>query len=256
MRALVLLLALAGCDRVFGLGDPYEDAPGTGGSGDARPSDGAERPVDVLPDVDGRLPTPLLHYRFDGTYAEAGGGAMATCTTTGGAPCGFEPGKYGMALHLDGSSIGEITLPTLPPSFTLIAWVNIAAAGPVFDLSQGLVASSAEVWSVDFGNMIVFSTTSNVGAVISSTQRPLESWTNVAVTYGAGDVQVLYADLIQGTAPASVGTLAYGANNVVCLGCRLSQMPTQYFAGAIDDVYVFDRVLTQTEISAFASSPH
>lgn len=252
MRALVLLLALAGCDRVFGLGDPYEDAPGTG---DGRRGDGAGSAADASVDSGGRLPVPLLHYRFDGTYAEAGGGAMATCTTNVGAACGFVPGKYGTALRLDGSSIAEITLPSLPPSFTVIAWVNYAAPGPVFDLSQAL-AVSTEVWSIDLASSIQFTTTSNVGTAITSAPRPLETWTNVAVTYGAGDVQVLYADLTQGAAPTAVGTLAYGANSVLCVGCRLSRTPTEYFTGGIDDVYVFDRVLTQTDIAAYASSAH
>ncbi|HSN26337.1 MAG TPA: LamG domain-containing protein [Kofleriaceae bacterium] len=253
MRVLLLLVALAGCDRVFGLGDPYEDAPGTG-TGDAHRGDGPAMPADASGDADGRLPTPLLHYRFDGTMAEAGGGAMATCTTSVGAACGYAPGKYGMALHLDGSSIAEITLPSLPPSFTVIAWVNYAASGPVFDLSQAL-ASSSEVWSLDFSDMILFSTQSNTGSGVSGAVRPTETWTSVAMTFGAGDVQYLYTDLIA-TSPVSVGTLAYGANSVLCVGCRLSQTPTQYFTGAIDDVYVFDRVLTQAEISAYASSAH
>lgn len=254
MRVLVLLLALAGCDRVFGLGDPYEDAPGTGGSGDARPSDGVGMPADAPVDGDGTLPVPLLHYRFDGTYLEASGGAPATCTTSASSTCGFVPGKYGMALHLDGSSTGEITLPSLPQTFTVMAWVNLASSGPVLELAQQLPAPSSDAWSIDVGTAIQFNSSSSVGTAITSSPRPSETWTNVAVTY-SGTQQTLFVDGIK-SASTVAGTITYGVNRVLCVGCRLSQMPTTYFGGGVDDVYLFDHVLTQTEIGEVAGAAH
>ena len=254
MRVLLLLLALAGCDRVFGLGDPYEDARAPG-SDAVRPVDATgDATHDAPADADGRIPQPLAHYRFDGTYAEASSGAPATCTTSAGGACGFDPGKYGMALHLDGSSIGEITLPSLPPTFTLILWVKYGSAGPVLDLAQSLASPSTDLWLLDVGNMIQFTSNSGTGTAITASPRPIESWTSIAVTY-TGTAQTLYIDDVQ-AAMTVAGTITYGANHVMCVGCRLSQSPTTYFAGSVDDVYVFDQVLTQAEIAAYVGSAH
>ncbi|MBV8762661.1 MAG: LamG domain-containing protein [Deltaproteobacteria bacterium] len=251
MRAVLALLLLAGCDRVFGLGDPYEDAPRGGGSADALAVD-APPPGDAPIDGPDKRPAPLVHYRFDDTFAEAGGGANASCTTSGGGDCLFVAGKYGGALHFDGSSIGHITLPSLPPSFTLMLWVD-SASGPAIDLAQQVAAPTRDVWWLDLGTSIAFQTTSGATQTTVAA-RPNETWTHIAVTYD-GTRQLLYVDAIA-QAQTFVGALAYGTNNLVCVGCRMSQATTMYFSGDLDDVYIFDRALTQTEIGFYAGSAH
>lgn len=253
MRALGLLLLLGACDRVFGLGDPYEDAAG-GGSADAQPGDASVDAMrDAPADATDKIPMPLLHYRFDGDYTEAGGGAVATCTTSTGGVCSFVSGKYGSALNLDGSSIGQITLPSLPPSFTLMLWIG-TASGPAIDLGKTLSSPTSDVWWLDVGNGVAFQTISGTSVQLTSSPRPLEQWTNIAVTYD-GAHQIIYLDGIA-AAQTAVGAISYGTNRVVCVGCRQTQTTHTFFAGTIDDVYVFSSALTQAEIGAYAGSAH
>ena len=249
MRWLVVIVVLAGCDRVFGLGDPYEDA---------RPSDvaidmprpQADAPADALDDAPEMIPQPLVHYRFDNSYAEAGTGMPATCTNSGGGGCAFVAGVYGEALQLDGSSIGQVTLPSLPPVFTVMVWAK--GSGVVYDLQQ-LLTQSPDVWWLDMSNGITFKSRSGSTVQTSSVSRPVETWTNIAVTYDGVDQQLYVDTSLNVVTP--VGAISYGGNRVVCIGCRMGSSTT-YLSGAIDDFYVFDTALTQAEIAAYANTAH
>ena len=253
MRALLALLLLAGCDRVFGLGDPYEDARAAG-SADALAVDGTQPTRDTGADGDTRIPQPLVHYRFDSSLQEAGGVQKATCTTSASTPCLYSMGVYGEALHFDGSSIATFPLPSLPPTFTLMVWVH-TGPGPVIDLPQSVGVPSRDTWELDLaGNGITFSSYGSSGTQITGGARPAETWTHIAVTY-SGTQQRVFVDQAP-QAVTQVSTIAYGADQTVCVGCRTSQTTTEYFVGDIDDVYVFDSVLTQAEITAYATSAH
>jgi hypothetical protein len=237
---------LAGCDRVFGLGDPYEDARAAGSDAEMRPADGA---IDAPADATDKIPQPLLHYRFDGDLHDANGGASATCTNSGGGGCAFETGVYGMAVTFDGSSIGEITLPSLPPSFTLMAWVS-QGNGPVLDLTK-VLSTTMPVYGLALSNGVSFYSYSGTMLQQTTAFQPTDKWMHLAVTYD-GTTQTLYVDQIA-QASTAVHAITYGANHVMCLGCRMNASTT-YFTGAIDDVYIFDSVLTMPEIAAYASS--
>ena len=75
---------------------------------------------------------------------------------------------------------------------------------------------------------------------------PLNTWTHLAVTYDASVLR-LYVNgaasgtaVVAGTIPASTGVLRIGGNSVWA----------EWFAGQIDEVRVYNRALTQSEIQA------
>ena len=250
MRALPvsLLLSLAACDHVFGIGDPYEDAALNPRLDGSSLLDGSNGPNDAPV-----LPTPVAHYRFDGNFNEANGGATATCTTSGQTPCTFIAGVYGEAVHFDGSSVGTFALPQALPSFTLMAWVQ-PNDGELIDLPTATTGPTTDVWRLVIMTNIQFYSQGLSPAFVQGSKPDGRTWIHIAVTYD-GSQEVLYADyIVIGQIPVSA--IAYGPNTTVYYGARYPNLPVNYYAGAIDDIYLFSTALTPEQIAAYATTPH
>jgi hypothetical protein len=182
----------------------------------------------------------------------------------------WSTGKSGFALTFDGSldyvDLGNPAALQLTGGMTVAAWVNtrsLARNGRIISKSGG---GGLLGWSlnVETYNVFEFSIARDVNTQVwvdSTGGVPLNSWVHVAGVYEPGSAMRIYINGIlnnsqtagipasQFNAPVNVriASLADGLNGP-CSTCR--------FDGTIDDVRVYNRALTGTELSQlYASQP-
>ena len=169
-------------------------------------------------------------------------------------------GKFGGALSFNGTSssvlIPEAASLDLTTGMTLEAWVNpISSTGwrtvilkesPVTGLAYGLYASGDTNQPLGYVNLAGTDRFATASPAI-----PLNAWTHVAVTYD-GAVIRLY---VNGVARAT--TTAAGALPATTSPLRIGGNASwgEYFNGMIDEVRVYNRALSVTEILADMTVP-
>jgi hypothetical protein len=190
-------------------------------------------------------------------YANTGTIVGASWTTAG---------RYGGALSFNGTSsyvnLGNRASLQLTGSMTWSAWVKAAANpwddGQIIaksDNSSGWqFKSSPDTGQHTFGVAVSGSTSSHTQRY-SRTVRSLNTWYHVAGVYNAAartlDIYVngvLDNGVLRGTVPSS----QYNANVDVTIGRRSGGF---YFNGIIDQVRVYNRALSATEIQTDMNTP-
>jgi hypothetical protein len=169
-------------------------------------------------------------------------------------------GKRGKALDFDGSD-EHISIPAqtqtaigaLTHDFTVSAWINPDS------LSNGTIVSHARTTNNGFrittqSNGTILFTTWNVKDYIGTVSAlSAGKWQHVVVTLDANDdasfyVNGVFVETVTHTAPALVNS-----DDVFMIGAAtvsLSSTLTSLFNGKIDDVRIYNRTLTASEISA------
>jgi hypothetical protein len=206
----------------------------------------------------GLPPSPGLvaSYGFD----EGTGGAAADSTGNGNNGTLNGPtwaiGRFGQALSFDGAN-DRVTVPDsstldLTAGMTLEAWVKPAVLGTAWKTTlfkhrnsnatnMVYVLYANRNTSVPNGEITVGT---SVKAANGTTQLPLNVWSHLATTYD-GTTLRLYVNGTQvgslattGPIATSTGDLWIGGNNVW----------SEWFSGAIDEVRVYNRALSASEI--------
>jgi hypothetical protein len=253
MRALLALIALAGCDRVYGIGDPYEDAPRTGdGSG---PLVDTATDTSTSPDAgsDSRTPMPVAHWTFDNDLRDSINGTVGTCMTSAGNGCSFVPGKHNIALHFDGTSCAALDFSNPTQAFSIVVWLQPSNGGygTVLERPVDLTPGGGDSWFLTVApTSESFRTRGGLGDRVYNGSMAIASsqWTNVAVTYDPTAQELLYVNGLALTPAANPGAIVYGTTGKLYVGCAPIDTTNTYFAGDIDDLYIFDHALTQTEL--------
>jgi len=201
-------------------------------------------------------PTGLvLAYSFDqgsGTTVPDGSGKGNTGTLTNTSWSGA--GKYGGALSFNGSSswvtAADSATLDLTNGMTLEGWVNPSAGGTTW--RTVLIKQNT--------NALVYSMYSNTdtqrpsGHVFTNTEFdtrgtaavPLNTWTFLSATYDGAALRFyvngtqVSSKAVTGSMPNSSGVLRIGGNSVW----------GEYFAGLIDNVRVYSRALSASEIQS------
>ncbi|HEX4793536.1 MAG TPA: LamG-like jellyroll fold domain-containing protein, partial [Humisphaera sp.] len=147
---------------------------------------------------------------------------------------------------------------TAAQSFTVGAWIRPNALPGKW---AGIVTKSADLGNgygiyIDPNNKWAFATQSDVNvlegtaATTVSPTRPLAGWHYVAIVQnGAANTRTLYVD----GAAVATGTAfnASGGGDLWIGGSKGNN--TQYFNGAVDDVRIYSRALSASEIQTFAT---
>jgi hypothetical protein len=170
-------------------------------------------------------------------------------------------GKYGSALSFNGTNaivnVPDSSSLDLTSGMTLEAWVNPSALGNAWrtvlmkeqsgNLVYDLYANGSGATKVPVGEVYV----GGERTVAAPSALTVNTWTHLAVTYD-GSVLALYrngtqvATLLQsGPILTSTGALRIGGNTIW----------PEWFAGLIDEVRVYNRALTQTQIQADMNTP-
>ncbi len=204
------------------------------------------------------IPGPVAAYGFE----EASGAAITDSTGTGNNgtmanAVRTTAGKFGSALTFNGSnalvSIPDSASLDLTNSLTLEAWVKPTTltgawrtvllkeqtGNIVYDLYAGRTGSPAAPLSEVFASGSATSAQATTGLA-------LNVWSHLAATYD-GSIVRLYVNGTQvatqaavGDLPNSTGALRIGGNNLW----------NEWFDGQIDEVRIYGRALTATEIQA------
>lgn len=199
-------------------------------------------------------------YSFDeGTGSAAGdssgNGNTGAITNATWAPAG----KYGRALSFNGTN-ALVSIPSsaslnLTTGMTLEAWVNPSVSRS----SWGDI-----VWKAD-ALYFLEGTSTNGGRPAAGAKNasgtwtdaygpsalPVNTWTHLAATYDGSFVR-LYVNGVEVAAAARTGNLLASTQPLFIGG---NTIYGYYFAGMIDDVRVYNRALTQTEIQNDMNRP-
>jgi parallel beta-helix repeat protein len=160
-------------------------------------------------------------------------------------------GIAGKALYFDGTddnvTVTDSNSLDLSNSFTLSAWVNPASAFTDF---RSILAKNYKYYLYASGTGFCGDGSALGGfyeamdtVVCQPSSLPVNTWTHLTLTYN-GAVLTLYRDggavataNVSGTISPSTGTLQIGASEY-----------GEYFQGLIDEVRVYNKALTNTEI--------
>ena len=202
------------------------------------------------------LPAPIIHYDFNSisgtTVPNLGTGGAALNGVISGAP-EVVAGVEGNALSFCASTNGVATAGSVTMrQFTYAAWVKSAGS---YNKSQRIIIGGPYAYDqptflgylgTDSSNKYwAFSRNGNeAGATTSSNDT--ENWHHLAATYD-GEKIVFYLDGV------SVQTTALAHNRMACtmkIGFGNNVRPdAEYWNGAIDEAYVFDRALSADEVA-------
>jgi hypothetical protein len=207
-------------------------------------------------------PTNLIGaWGFDeanGTTTADASGQNNTGTLNG--PTRDAAGRFGGALSFDGVNdwvtVADANVLDLTTGMTIEAWVRPTAIGALWrsvvlkEQPNNLIYALYAGDGVGRPAMDVF-TTADIG-FSGTTATPLNAWTHLAATYD-GTTQRLYVNGTQvatrattGSIRASTGALRIGGN---------SSWNDEWFAGLIDEVRLYNRALSATEIQGDMTRP-
>ena len=206
-------------------------------------------------------PSLVGHWTMDetsGTTAHDTGAAPANDATTVAGPT-FGAGKIGNALTLNGST-QYATAPDeasldITGAITMAAWIKPESTGTEGIVKKGVTGGSAgyELSLGSSGKVFVRFNGQAAYRVDSATSYPTDgnTWVHVAGTYDGTTVKLYYNGVSENPKAASFGLLS----NTYPLSIGVNGDLTQYFFdGAIDDVRVYNRALSDTEIAALAAA--
>jgi hypothetical protein len=195
-----------------------------------------------------------LHVPFDGDLTERAVGAALLC-----ASCpSFEPGRLGMAARFAAPACvvtpgGRDGLKS--QTFTLATWFSSArsARTALFGKLRDPVATddnSWQLWLQDDDRIAFTMVGAQFNIHLFGPVHEVGRWHHIAASFD-GVTKRLYLDGIEVASAAALET-RYDDSSVT-LGCdRNVGVEDHHFDGLLDDVRVYDRVLTPIEIATLA----
>jgi hypothetical protein len=163
-------------------------------------------------------------------------------------------GKSGSALVFNGSG-GLLTIPDsaslrLTSGMTLEAWVNPSTLSSAWRdvIYKGNDNYFLEASSSSGG---VPAAGGTFARAFGAGPLPANTWTHLAVTYDTATLR-LYVNGVQVSSVASTVSMATSTNPLQIGG---DSIYGQYFQGIIDEVRVYNRALSQTEIQTDMDTP-
>ena len=186
------------------------------------------------------------------TTADASGNSNAG--TLAGGTAWSAAGRFGKALSFDGVndlvSVPDAASLDLTTGMTIEAWVNPSALSGWRTVAlKAIPAGLAYALYAHDGAPRPAGTVNTGGAdqsAIGTAALPLNTWTHLAVTFGAGTLR-LYVNGVQVGTQVVSGSLVTSANPLTIGG---NGVWSEWFAGLIDEVRIYNRALTQAEIQA------
>jgi Concanavalin A-like lectin/glucanases superfamily len=141
-------------------------------------------------------------------------------------------------------------LPNLNSPRTVAFWMNLTSADDGNLVSWGRVSENNR-FSVYVGNDQTLQVLGTNNDYVSDYIVPLNTWVHIAVAYD-GRALRFYADGVQ--VGATQPTQAFDtAPEELRLGVTPMPLEDQFYGGLLDEIYIYDRALSSTDISALVS---
>jgi hypothetical protein len=163
-------------------------------------------------------------------------------------------GKYSNALLFNGTSgYVNVSGPNLPTGdFTWMLWINRENVQAFQGIMEAQGTTSAEL-EFDLENGKVRVVSSGVTRLTSNTTVPAGAWVHLAMTRTAGVIRVYINGVLDSATGSDSRTLNFAACPMLVgvdadSGCNGSL--NGYFRGTIDDVRVYSRALSQSQITS------
>ncbi|MDI2128180.1 LamG-like jellyroll fold domain-containing protein [Yinghuangia seranimata] len=205
-------------------------------------------------------PTGLVAaYGFNEGAGATANDASGKGNTGTAANTAWTAGKYGQALSFNGTS-SWVTVPNsstlaMTNKLTLEAWVRPATVSGwrnvilkqrgTDGLSYGLYASGDDRAA---GYVRIGATDESIGATAN---LPVNTWSHIAVTYDGATLR-FYVNGTQVASRAQTGNIT-GGTDVLRIGGN--SVWGEYFSGLIDEVRIYNRTLTQAEVTTDMNTP-
>ena len=203
-------------------------------------------------------PALIARYAFDGNTNDSSGNANHA--TTNGAPT-FVAGKYGSVLNLNGTDQYAMVPAGIMASvtnFTIAVWVYWNGGGAwqrIFDFGNDTTQYMFLSPSSGSGTLRFAVTTNGGGAeqILETSPSPVGQWRHVAITRG-GNVTRLYTNGIVAVSVTNVITIAPASFNPALNFLGASQYPDPLFNGRLDELFIYNYALTDTEIARLTNN--
>ena len=201
----------------------------------------------------------------NGKYAAAGTGPVSIASANAG--------LYGTAVHFD-STAGHTDYADMTPfngltqtgAFTYAAWINpdstqLATPTIIGNLNSNLRGYDFRIVSAGSGNWNLRLTNPSGAPTTFTTIATIPSgtWTHVAVTKdvdGSGGVGLSNIQFYVNGIAVDSGTIGLtGATNQAQLYIAAGRSGSQYFGGGVDEVRIYNEVLTGSAIADLAVVP-
>lgn len=202
--------------------------------------------------------TLVARYPFDGTTNDISGNANHPILTYG-TPA-FVSGQYGSALDLTGTN-QYLMLPAnlfaSVTNFTIALWVNWDGGNAwqrIFDFGNDTTQYMFLTPSSGNGTLRFAVTTNGGGAeqVVETSPLPVGQWRHVAITCNANTAR-LYTNGVLAASSVSF-TNAPASFNPALNYLGKSQYSDPLFNGRLDELYIYNYALSDTEIAHLATS--
>ncbi len=183
-------------------------------------------------------------YKNNGTLINE---TSATCYTSGACPT-WIVGKFGNATSYDG--VGDLTNITganqfNSASFSVAFWIS-----PGSLRTQGIIGKTTvptnqrwRIFMVDTGGKIEFDATGDIGNVQTATNLATGTWYHIVGTYDGTNARLYVNGVWEKSAPAA----SMYNNNMNHI--EIAPSETNRFNGTIDEVMMWNRNLTDSEIA-------
>lgn len=218
------------------------------------------------PSTEGSL---VGHWTFDGkdmpnglakdSSGQGNNGSMQNMSTS----TAYVTGRMGQALHFDGAddlvNLSVSSALDLNSNYTLSAWVNpdtiTGGTTKATIIKRGSNASNndplAQYWlrMNQAGGALAFVTADGTTAQTDTFDSiPARAWSFILCTHD-GSTKTCYINGVMTGSPVAVTVGAYtGAETVEAIGCTNTGCSSGQFQGSIDDVRIYNRVLSLAEI--------
>lgn len=188
-----------------------------------------------------------------------GGCTFGTCPTSA-------PGHHGTAMHFDGAmtcidiaDAGQLDL----PAFTITIWGNQEVAASSVGMTQyakrvDVAGMARDSWQLEDGSAGELQFTTNHGATSNEyayapSPPPtivLGTWQHFAGTWD-GTTTRIYANGVQVAFGNHTAPIAYDTHPGL-IGCDDNVGVSETYQGTLDDMQIYNRALTDTEIAQLA----
>ena len=182
----------------------------------------------------------------------------------------WSAGKIGNAAEFDGAKsymeVADSDSLDLSDSFTITAWINLAEIGKGRQvLLQKRVADTNDVytnytlyaqWTQDALALVVGNGTKRVGYLSSKGIDTANKWHHIAVALGGGKVRFYIDGALAGEETATIKPYTNDAPLIIGRYTNADGTSKFFLNGLLDDLRIYNKVLSDDEIKKLAQGDH